>query len=207
MALGFRRSSHLSRYLTALRLQRGIKPGQLAACLGATNLFKVGGLIRAFELGDPLSNHWLQKLVAELHPDPTELRYCLELDQAEAEKQLEKVRIVWESWADEPIEAFVSVRYSPGAGLTHKVPRAFCNSREQAEGWAADLLKRCPYKGILTWTRRERTCYDQSGSNPDRRQVTFEGRTTGVWMQVSESQQKFLLGTNGGFRPLLQPPD
>lgn len=197
MTTGFSRSSHLSRYLTALRQQRGLKPGQLAAALGASNVSKVGSLIRAFELGESLSDHWLQKLVAELKPDPIELRRCLSLDQVYAEQQLEQERIAWEAWADEPIEPFLSIRYSPGAGLLRKVPRAFCNSREQAEGWAADELKRCPYNGILTWTRREHTCFDQRGANPDRRQVTFEGRTAGVWMQVSESQQKFLIGSGG----------
>jgi hypothetical protein len=197
MSSTVRRSSHLSLYLAALRMQRGLKPGQLAACLGASNVSKVGSLIRAFELGEPISGHWLEKLIAELQPEPAELRLCLEQDQAEALEQLERERVAWEAWADEPIEPFLSVRYSPGAGLVRELPRAFCNSREQAEDWAADQLKRCTYKGILTWTRRERTWYDQRGVNPDRRQVTFEGRTSGAWMQLSGSQQKFLLGSSG----------
>jgi len=174
--------------------------------LEPSNLSKVGSLIRAFELGDPISDHWLHKLIAELQPAPIQLRHCLELDQAVAAEQHERARLVWEAWADEPIEPFLSVRYSPGAGLVRELPRAFCNSREQAEDWAADQLKRCTYKGILTWTRRERTWYDQRGVNPDRRQVTFEGPTSGAWMQLSGSQQKFLLGTDGGFRLLPQPP-
>ena len=173
MSITVRRSSHLSRHLAALRLQRGLKPGQLAASLGASNVSKVGSLIRAFELGEPISNHWLRKLIAELQPDPSELDLCLELDQAEAAEQLERDRIAWEAWADEPIEPFLSVRYSPGAGLTRKVPRAFCNSREQAESWAADQLRRCSYPGILTWTRRERTWFDPRGVDPTRRRVTF----------------------------------
>ena len=197
MSSGIRSSSHLSRHLAALRQQRDLSPSQLAARLGASNLSKVGSLIRAFELGDPISDHWLQKLVAELQPAPIELRHCLELDQAVAAEEHERARLVWEAWADEPIEPFLSVRYSPGAGLVRELPRAFCNSREQAEDWAADQLKRCTYKGILTWTRRERTWYDQRGVNPDRRQVTFEGRTSGAWMQLSGSQQKFLLGSSG----------
>ena len=187
MSSGIRSSSHLSRHLAALRQQRDLSPSQLAARLGASNLSKVGSLIRAFELGDPISDHWLQKLVAELQPAPIELRHCLELDQAVAAEEHERARLVWEAWADEPIEPFLSVRYSPGAGLVREIPRAFCNSREQAEDWAADQLMRCTYKGILTWTRRERTWYDQRGVNPDRRQVTFEGRTSGAWMQLSGS--------------------
>ena len=193
-----RRSSHLSRHLAALRQQRGLKPGQLAACLGASNVSKLGSLIRAFELGEPLSDHWLQKLVAELKPDPIELRRCLGLDQAEAAEQLERERMAWEAWADEPIEPFLSVRYGLGSGLTRKVPRAFCNSREQAEGWAADQLKRCPHQGLLTWTRRQRTTYNERGLSPRRWQVSFGDCVTGPWTQLSESQQKFLLGDAWG---------
>lgn len=68
MSSGVRRSSHLSRLLESLRLLRGLKPGQLAARLCASNISKVGNMIRAFELGEPMSDHWLQKLINELHP-------------------------------------------------------------------------------------------------------------------------------------------
>ena len=194
---GVRRSSHLSRYLTALRLQRGLRPGQLAARLGASNVSKVGSLIRAFELGELITDHWLEKLIAELQPDPAEQRRCLELDQAEAAAQLERERLAWEAWADEPIEPYVTIRYMAGVYGARDVPRAFCNSREQAEGWAADELKRFRAKGFLNWTRRERTWYDQRGVNPSRQDVTFADRGTGAWMQLSGSQQKFLLGSSG----------
>jgi hypothetical protein len=201
------RSSHLSRHLAALRQHRDLKPGQLAARLGASNLSKVGSLIRAFELGEPISDHWLEKLIAELQPDPAELRRCLELDQAEALEQLERERIAWEAWADEPIEPFLTIRYIPGVYGVKEVPKAFCTpresaedrewARERAEDWAAAELRRFRAKGFLNWSRRERTWFDQYGVNPDRRQVTFESRTTGAWMQVSGSQQRFLLGSGG----------
>lgn len=192
-----RRSTHVSRYLAALREQRGLRPGQLAARLGASNISKVGSLIRAFELGEPIGDHWLQKLVAELQPDPAELRRCLELDHADALKQLELARVAWEAWADEPIDPYLSIRYSPGRGVTRKVPKAFCNRREQAEGWAADDLRRCEHGGILTWSRRERTWFAAYGLNPRRGSVTFSVRTPDAWMQVSGSQLRFLLGSNG----------
>lgn len=197
MSSGVRSSSHLSRHLATLRQQRGLRPAQLAARLGASNLSKVGSLIRAFELGEPISDYWLEKLMAELQPDPAELRRCLELDQAEALEQLERERVAWEAWAVEPIEPFLTIRYMPAVYGVREVPRAFCNRRELAEDWAADELKRFGAKGFLCWTRRERTWYDQRGLNPDRRHVTFEGRTAGAWMQVSGSQQKFLVGSSG----------
>jgi hypothetical protein len=202
-----RRSSHLSRYLAALRQQRGLSPGQFAASLGAKNLSKVGSLIRAFELGEPITDHWLERLIAELQPDPAELRRCLQLDQAEAQQQLEVERVDWETWADEPIDPFLTIRYMPAVYGVREVPKAFCTPRERAEDsewarqraedWAAAELKRFRAKGFLNWSRRERTWFDQYGVNPDRRQVTFESRTTGAWMQVSGSQQRFLLGSGG----------
>jgi len=194
---GVRRSSHISRLLASLRQQRDLRPGQLAAHLGASNLSKVGSLIRSFELGEPITDHWLEKLIAELQPDPEELRRCLELDQAEALEQLERERVAWEEWADEPIEPFLTIRYMPAVYGVREVPKACCNRRELAEDWASNELKRFGAKGFLCWTRRERTWFDQYGVNPRRRQVTFEGRMTGAWMQVSGSQQRFLLGSNG----------
>lgn len=79
-----------------------------------------------FELGEPLSDHWIKKLVAELQPDPTELRQYLELDRAEAAEQLERNRIAWELWAVEPIEPFLTIRYMPAVYGVKEVPRTFC---------------------------------------------------------------------------------
>ena len=207
MSTGVRRSSHLSRLFESLRLQSGLKPGQLAALLGASNTSKIGSLIRAFELGEPLSDHWLKKLVTEFQPDPADLHRCLDLDQAEATEKLERDRKVWEAWADESIEPFLTIRYMPAVYGVRDVPKAFCTSpdtaegnaraRARAEGWAADELKRFRAKGFLNWSRRERTWYDQCGLNPRRKSVSFENRHTGAYMQVSGSQQMFLLGNSG----------
>ena len=45
---------HVARLIESLRLQRGLRPGELAARLGAANPSKVGSLIRTFELGEPI---------------------------------------------------------------------------------------------------------------------------------------------------------
>ena len=207
MTSGVRRSGHVARHLAALRQQRGLKPAQLATALGASNACKVGSLIREFELGGTINDHWLKKLLAELRPDPEQLRRCLELDQAESLEQLERERAAWETWADEPIEPSLTIRYMPAVYGIRAVPPEFCNprenaediawARERAEDWAAEELRRFRAKGFLNWSRRERTWFDQCGVNPDRRRTTFESRTTGAWMQVSGSQQRFLLGSGG----------
>jgi len=205
MSTFVRSSSNVSRFFAALRQERNLRPGQLAARLGANNPSKVGSLIRCFELGEPLSDHWLKKLSAELMPDPAELQQCIKLDQAAAEAQLELERIAWEAWADEPIEPFTTIRYMPAVYGVREVNKGFSNNREEAELWASRELKQFRAKGFLNWTRREQTWYDQHGLNPRRRTVTFEGRTSGAWMQLSGFQQKFLLGPDGELRLLQQP--
>jgi hypothetical protein len=207
MSTKVRRSTHLSRYLQLLRQQRGLRPGQLAVALGASNPSKVGSLIRSFELGEPLSDHWLQALIRELQPDPAELRRCLERDQAEAQQQLELDRQAWEAWADEPIDPFLTIRYIPAVYGVREVPQAFCTPRDttednawarvRAEEWAAAELKRFRAKGFLSWTRRELTWFDAHGVNPCRRSVSFDSRNSGAWMQLSGSQRRFLLGEHG----------
>ena len=185
-------SSHLSRHLQLLRQQRGLRPGQLADALGASNPAKVGSLIRGFELGEPLSDHWLQALIATLQPDPAELRRCLERAQAEAKPQLEQDRQAWEAWADEPIDPFPTNRSSPGAGMVRMVPRAFSTPREteedqawarqRAEAWTVDELRRCPHRGVLIWSRRESTVFEPHGLNPCRRTSNFFNDSSGVWI-------------------------
>jgi len=207
MSTTVRRSTYLSRHLQLLREQRGLRPGQLAVALGASNPSKVGSLIRSFELGEPLSDHWLQALMAVLLPDPDDLRRCLALDQEEAQRQLDLDRLAWEAWADEPIEPFLTIRYIPAVYGVRAVPQAFCTpldtaednawARVRAEEWAAGELKRFRAKGFLSWTRRERTWFDEYGLNPCRRPVSFDSRSSGAWMQVSGSQRRFLLGDDG----------
>ncbi|QPN66524.1 hypothetical protein [Synechococcus sp. CBW1006] len=197
MSFGARRTTHLSRLLMAQRKKLGLRPGQVAALLGATNISRVGSLIGCFEVGEPITDQWLEKLINALKRDPEELRRCLELDQEEAEQQLEADRRAWEAWADEPMDAYVWVRYMPAVYGVRDVPKAFCNSREQAEGWASRELRRFRAKGYLQWTRREQTWFDQYGINPRRLPVTFENSRPIGGMQVGQSQRRFLLGSDG----------
>ena len=122
MSTTVRRSTHLSRHIQLLREQRGLRPGQLAVALGAFNPSKVGSLIRRFELGDPLSDHWLQALVEALQPDPDDLRRCLRLDQEEGQRPLEQKHLAWEVWADEPIDPFLTIPLLPDDGVLQQFP-------------------------------------------------------------------------------------
>lgn len=184
----------------AQRKKLGLRPGQVAALLGATNISRVGSLIGRFEVGEPITDQWLEKLINALKPDPEELRRCLELDQEEAEQQLEEDRRAWEAWADEPMDAYVWVRYMPAVYGVRDVPKAFCNSREQAEGWASRELRRFRAKGYLQWTRRERTWFAEGGVNPRRFPDTFENSGSVGGMQIGHAQRRVLFGADGTIR-------
>ncbi len=168
-----RRSTHLSRYLASLRQQRGLRPGQLAALLAAPAPAQTGSLIRSFELGGAISALWLERLGRALQADPAELERCRLLDQQDSAREREQQRQQWEQWADQPIAPSLIVRYIPGVCGQRPVPQAFCNSREQAESWCVDELRRCRAKGVLQWSRRQRTWFEQYGLSPHRQAVEF----------------------------------
>jgi hypothetical protein len=159
-----RRSSHLSRYFAALRQERGLRPGQLAALLGASDPARAGHVIRSFELSGAISTPWLERLSGSLQPDLAELERCRQLDQRDAEREEMEQRQQWELWADQPIQPVLTVRYVPGVCGQRPVPRAFCNSREQAEGWCIDELRRCRAKGVLIWSRRRQVLEFRAGA-------------------------------------------
>jgi len=168
-----RRSTHLSRYFASLRQQRGLRPGQLAALLAAPDPAKTGSLIRSFELGGAISEVWLERLGRALQADPAELERCRLLDQQEFEREREHQRQQWEQWADQPIAPVLTVRYIPGVCGQRPLPQAFCNSREQAESWCVDELRRCRAKGVLQWSRRQRTWFEQYGFSLRRQEMEF----------------------------------
>jgi len=155
-----RRSSHLSRHFENLRIQRGLRPGQLAALLGATNCEKVGSLIRRFEQGGPITDHWLEKLIDVLKPDPDVLRRCLELDQEHSKLQHEVQSPTWEQRADQRAVPTLSIRFMPGVGRIIQVPDAHLASRELAESWAASQMKSFRgLRGVLHWEGSDSTVF------------------------------------------------
>lgn len=201
MASVFPRASLVSRLFESLRLARGLKPEELAARIGASNVSSAGNLIRNFEHSGRIDDEWFVMLRDELRPNHEVLRRCIELDEADAlaelERDQEEERTTWEAWSKEPMEPTLIVRYIPGVCGQRPVPPECCGSREQAEAWAAAELARFKAKGYLCLTRLLRTWYQQGGSEPSREVVTFQSRNNGAWMQVAGSSRRFLIGPDG----------
>ena len=185
MTINQSRGTHVSRYLANLRVERDLKPGQLASILQAKNISKIGSLIRQFELNGDISTYWFEKLINELHPQKDVLQKCITQDQ-------EEEIIKWNQWADTAIDPYLTIRYIPGVYGTKSIPKAFTSLREDAECWCSKELQGYRAKGYLTWTRREQTFFEKGGLNSSRCKATFEEPPASAWMQVSGSSEKFI---------------
>ena len=193
MTINQSRGTHVSRYLANLRIERDLKPGQLAAILQARNISKIGSLIRQFELNGETSSYWMEKLITVLNPDKEALEKCIALDKENYLNELENQKIKWEKWASISIDPSLTIRYIPAVYVTRDIPKAFTSSREDAEWWAAKELKRFRSNGYLNWTRKEQTFYKKDGTISSRHKATFESPPASAWMKVSGSSIKFLL--------------
>ena len=76
-------STNLSRYFQQKRLDRGLKPGQLAGLAGCVNVQKNGGRIRAFELSGNIGQELFEKIAAVLGIDAGTIERLVEQDRRE----------------------------------------------------------------------------------------------------------------------------
>jgi len=192
MTINQNRGTNVSRYLAKLRIERELKPGQLASLLKASNISKVGSLIRQFETKGEISTYWFNKLIHELKPKKDILQKCIEKDQESYRKEIEEQEIKWNQWADIAIDPYLTIRYMPAVYGTKRIPQAFSHNREDAEWWCSRELKGLRAKGYLNWTRREQTFFEKGGSHSWRCKATFEEPPACAWMQVSGSSEKYI---------------
>lgn len=182
----------MSRYLANLRIDRELKPGQLASIMQARNISKIGSLIRQFELTGEISPYWFKKLINELNPQKDLLQKCITQDQEAHRKEIEEQKKKWNQWAVTPIDPYLTIRFIPAVYVTKSIPKAFTSLREDAEWWCSNELKNFGAKGYLNWTRREQTFFEKGGTNLWRCSATFEEPPVSSWMKVSGSSQKFI---------------
>ena len=185
MTINQKKGTHVSRYFESLRVNQGLKPSQLASLMAASNILKIGSLIRQFELTGEISFYWFQKLVDFLNPEKDELRRCIKLDQNIQLTEFNK-------WASQTIDPYLIIRYMPAVYATKKVPAAFKSSRKEAEEWCSKELKSYRAKGYLNWTKIDQTFFERGGLNPSRFKASFKEPPCSSWMKVSGSSKKFI---------------
>ena len=185
MEINQKKGTNVSRYFESLRVNQGLKPSQLASLMGASNISKIGSLIRQFELTGEISFYWLQKLINLLNPEKDELQRCIKLDENAKLKEFNK-------WAAQTIDPYLIIRYMPAVYASKEVPKAFIASRKEAEEWCSKELKKYKAKGYLNWTRIEQTFFKKGGLNPSRFKGSFKEPPYSSWMKVSGSSKKFI---------------
>ena len=129
------RGTHVSRYFASLRLARGLRPSELAILLGASNVHKVGSLIRNYELSGDINDHWFLRLCEELRPDLELIRHYQSIDDTEAEA---RARIRTEEEAE--------LERRRRAAWAKQLPQISCIRvvRETRRCYAAGPLSRLP---------------------------------------------------------------
>ena len=182
MTIKQKKGTHVSRYFESLRIKQGLKPSQIAASLGASNISKIGSLIRQFELTGEISFYWFQKLINLLNPEKDELQRCVKLDKNAKLTEFNK-------WACQTIDPYLIIRYMPAVYASKEVPKAFISSREEAEEWCSKELRTYRAKGYLNWTKIDQTFFEKGGLNPRRFKASFEEPPCSSWMKVSGSSK------------------
>ena len=182
MTIKQKKGTHVSRYFESLRINQGLKPSQIAASLGASNIAKIGSLIRQFELTGEISFYWFQKLINLLNPEKDELQRCVKLDKNAQLTEFNK-------WACQTINPYLIIRYMPAVYASKEVPKAFTSSREEAEEWCSKELRTYRAKGYLNWTKIDQTFFEKGGLNPRRCKASFEEPPCSSWMKVSGSSK------------------
>jgi hypothetical protein len=74
-------STNLSRYFQQKRLDRGLKPGQLARLAGRVNIQKNGSRIRSFELSGNIGQELFERIATVLKIDPATIEQVVEQDR------------------------------------------------------------------------------------------------------------------------------
>jgi hypothetical protein len=76
-------STNLSRYFQQKRLDRGLKPGQVARLADCVNVQKNGSRIRSFELSGSIGQELFEKIAAVLGIDAGTIERLVEQDRRE----------------------------------------------------------------------------------------------------------------------------
>ena len=185
MEINQKKGTYVSRYFESLRVNQGFKPSQLASLIGASNISKIGSLIRQFELTGEISFYWFEKLINFLNPEKDELQRCIKLDHNAQLAEFNK-------WSCQTIDPYLIIRYMPAFYASKIVPKEFTSSRKEAEDWCSKELKIYRAKGYLNWTKIEQTFFERGGLNPSRFKASFDNPPYSSWMKISGSSKKFI---------------
>jgi hypothetical protein len=138
-------NKHLRNYVRRQRELKGIRLGPLAETLGYKNRGKNRGcrLILEFEREGIVTEEFLMKLI-----------HALQLDEDEINEAMEKDRVEWEEWANEPVPMQMILTPLLAVNILRALPPEITTS-EEAENYARDHAKKKGCRVCLVLSRRE----------------------------------------------------
>jgi hypothetical protein len=182
-------STNLSRYFQQKRLDRGLKPGQLARLAGCVNVQKNGSRIRSFELSGCVGQQLFEKIAAALGIDAGTIEQLVEQDRKEFFD-------VWLAWVNEPIKPYVVIRVMAAIYSSRPVPPEI-TTMEEAERWAGavawEIRKRC----CLVWSRRISCWFSEDGTLRERTEAV-PGEPNVPWIKIGGKGPAFVFGDDLG---------
>ncbi len=154
--------SHLSNLFRRRRMERGLRPGQLARLLGYKNITKGANRIQSFENGGKARPDLLGNLAKALEISPEEIQGAIVEDYRN-----------WLAWADEPIRPHVVVRLLAAVYQRVELPDEALDP-EAAEAFAARLARERRMRTWLVLSRRASIQFDKAGRRLGRMEATPE---------------------------------
>jgi hypothetical protein len=182
-------STNLSRHFEKQRLEKGLKPGQLARLAGCVNVQKNGSRIRSFELSGTIGQGLFEKIAAALEIDPATIEGLVEQDRREFYQE-------WLAWVNEPIQPYLVIRLIAAVYSSRAVPPEI-TTREEAEKWASTVAGEIKKRCCLVWSRRISCWFSEDGTLTKRTEAV-PGEPNTPWIKIGGKGPAFLFGDDLG---------
>ena len=182
-------STNLSRYFQQKRLDRGLKPGQLARLAGCVNVQKNGSRIRSFELSGSIGQELFEKIAAALEIDAGTIGQLVEQDRKEFYQ-------AWLEWVNEPIQPYLVIRVIAAVYSSRAVP-AEITTMEEAETWASAVAGEIEKRCCLVWSRRISCWLSEDGTLTTRTEAV-PGEPSTPWIKIGGKGPAFVFGDDLG---------
>jgi len=190
-------STNLSRYFQQKRLDRGLKPGQLACLAGCVNVQKNGSRIRTFELSGNIAQKLFEKIAAVLEIDPATIERFVEQDRREFFQ-------AWLEWVNEPIKPYIVIRLMAAIYSSRAVPPEI-TTMEEAEKWASTVAREIKKRCCLVWSRRISCWFNEDGTLTMKTEAV-PGEPNTPWIKIGGRGPAFLFGDDLGSVSMVEWP-
>jgi hypothetical protein len=182
-------STRLSRYFEQKRLEKGLKPGQLARLAACANVQKNGSRIRTFELSGSIGQELFEKITAALEIDAGTIEQLVEQDRKGFFE-------AWLAWVNEPIKPYLVIRLIAAIYSSRPVPREI-TTIEEAERWASAVAGEIKKQCCLVWSRRISCWFSEDGTLTKRTEAV-PGEPNTPWIKIGGKGPAFLFGDDLG---------